>query len=577
MPPAVIDAMASFRAAIDAQEQAESLRMAQAWLAVSRGLDQEFEKLARDVANAAATGKGTSLWHVQRMARYQSLAAQIAKQQSQFAPIAANEIRQTQTLLGRWGIGHSQQLIAMQSPAVVGQFDRLPLDAISNMVGNAGDGTPLGSLLRQSWGNESVEVGNVLVRGTALGWNPIRTARAMRDAVNVTLDRAFLIGRTEQMRVYREGSRQQYIESRVVSGYIRVASKSIRTCLACLMADGQFYPLSVAFEEHPAGRCSSVPVVYGAPRINYETGEQWFMRQDEATQRKMMGPGRYEAWQEGRFALPDLVSVRYDNTWGNSLQVTPVRVLANRPAASVVPPRPPQPPVAPPQPTPHVPVPQGTPVSSALTIPARSRSATVLREALDAIDQVHGDGLLDTLPVNMVSGKSSEATYYFRGTRAEKIDINTTAVHKRFSLVHEIGHWLDHQQIHATLDVALQQNRQIKRASTQWMDAVKNSQAYKDLIGYRTGAKKLRIVLPNGTERTGRVDKRYIDYLLNEQELWARAYSQYIITRSQHVGLQEEWQDYRAGGYFFDHWTESDFEPVGAAMDKLFETMGWRK
>jgi hypothetical protein len=155
----------------------------------------------------------------------------------------------------------------------------------------------------------------VLVRGTALGWNPVKTARAMRDEVNVTLEHAILIGRTEQMRVYRETGRQQYIESRVVEGYRRVAAKSIRTCMACLIADGEFFPSSVPFEEHPNGRCTALPVVIGAPPVVYETGEQWFQRQNAATQRKMMGPGRYEAWQEGRFALADLVTVRQNDTW----------------------------------------------------------------------------------------------------------------------------------------------------------------------------------------------------------------------------------------------------------------------
>lgn len=339
MAPAVIEAMARFRAAIESQQQAESLRMARAWLDISRGLDQEFERLAREAAPAAAGGRSMSLWHVQRMERYQALLAQILEQQRKFATVAAGEVTQTQALLGRWGLAHSSSLITIQRPAVSLHFDRLPVQAVENMVGNAGDGTPLGNLLRRSFGDEGIQVGKTLVCGTGLGWHPERIARAMREVVNVTLDKAIVIGRTEELRVYREASRQQYIESGIVEGYRRVAARSTRTCLACLMADGVFYLLSEPFDEHPNGRCTSIPVVRGAPQVVYESGEQWFMRQDEATQRGMMGPGRYEAWQEGRFRLQDLISVRHSHDWGYSLQVTPLHVLAARPAGSVPRPR----------------------------------------------------------------------------------------------------------------------------------------------------------------------------------------------------------------------------------------------
>ncbi len=250
MPSEVIDVMSRFRAAIDAQQQAESVRMARAWLEVSRGLDLEFERLAREAAAAAAGGRSLSLWHVQRMERYQSLLAQILTEQRRFAPVAADEIAQTQQLLGRWAITHSQQLVTMQRPVVAGQFDRLPVDAVTNMVGSAGDGTPLADLLRASFGAEGIHAGNALVRGTALGWHPTRVARAMRDEVDVTLEQALLIARTEELRVYREASRQQYIASGVVEGYIRVAAKSARTCfpagtmIATLSGDKRIEQLS---------------------------------------------------------------------------------------------------------------------------------------------------------------------------------------------------------------------------------------------------------------------------------------------------------------------------------------------
>lgn len=327
MPSAVIDAMSQYRLALDAADRAASTRMAAAWLDATRSLDGEIARLAMEMTNVAAAGRPVRIWHVQRMERYQSLMRQVGVQMREFAPVAVDEMTQAQALMARLGIEHGEQLIAMQLPGIGAQFDRLPVAAVQNMVGNAGDGTPLGQLLRESWGQQAPDVAGALVRGTALGWSPDRIARAMRAAVDVGLERALVISRTEVARVYRESSRQSYIKSNVCNGYRRIASKSARTCMACIMSDGQFYELTVPFEEHVQGRCTSVPVVRNAAPIVFETGPQWFMRQDAATQRAMMGPGRFNAWQAGKFKLPDLVTVHHDDVWGNSLQVTPLREL----------------------------------------------------------------------------------------------------------------------------------------------------------------------------------------------------------------------------------------------------------
>lgn len=575
MPPAVIDAMASFRTAIDTQQQAESVRMARAWLEVSRGLDAQFEALAQESAAAARGGRSLSLWHVQRMERYQSLLAQILTQQRRFAPVAADEIAQTQALLGRWGIAHSNQLITMQRPAVASQFDRLPVDAVTNMVGSAGNGAPLGDLLRGSWGDEGINVGSVLVRGTALGWHPTKIARAMRDEVNVTLERALLIARSEEMRVYREASRQQYIESQVVEGYRRVAAKSIRTCMACLMADGQWYPLSVPFEEHPNGRCTSIPAVHGAPPVVYEKGEEWFLRQDAATQRTMMGPGRYEAWQEGRFALAELVTVRHNDTWGNSLQVTPLRVLAVRPPGSVPRQQPPLlPPTAPP-PTPVAPQPQGTPVSSVLTIPARSPLAGELREAMAAVDGVHGDGQLDTIPVSLVSGTNYEAAYRTRADKAVDIQLRRDGKERRISLVHEVGHWLDHQQLHATMGA--QSDPAVRLASQRVIDTIKVTDQFQYWRDLRAGKRDIIYTRADGSQGSYAPSRAFMDYVMEDEELWARAYTQYIVIRSQQPEMLQELAAYRTRPAGFDQWDEVDFVPVANAIDVLMGAIGWRR
>jgi len=327
MPPSVIDAMSAYRAAIEMQERGQAARLAGLWADVLRGLQGECERLAQELADRQARGLPVALWHVRRMERYQALMRQVTQQIRRFGPDVAADVTEMQRLMARWGLEHSVALIDMQTASVTALFDRLPVEAVIRMAGNTGAGTPLATLLAPLPGEGAQAVTRALMRGVALGWHPTRTAQEMINGAGLAFQRALLIARTEQMRVYRETTRQQYVASAIVEGYIRVSAKSARTCIACLMSDGQFFELDVPFEEHPAGRCVAIPALVRGQRATWETGEQWFRRQDEATQRQVLGPGRYDAWQAGRFELGATVTRREDATWGASLVPTPLHEL----------------------------------------------------------------------------------------------------------------------------------------------------------------------------------------------------------------------------------------------------------
>ncbi len=137
-----------------------------------------------------------------------------------------------------------------------------------------------------------------------------------------------LVARDQQIRNYREMTRTIYARSDVVSQYVRLAANNLRTCLACLALDGTIYETSELMAIHIQDRCSMVPVVAGFPPPRFQTGEEWFLKQPEAVQRQMMGPGKYEAWKNGRFSFSQLVTVVDNETWGPSAQVTTLTDLA---------------------------------------------------------------------------------------------------------------------------------------------------------------------------------------------------------------------------------------------------------
>jgi hypothetical protein len=73
-------------------------------------------------------------------------------------------------------------------------------------------------------------------------------------------------------------------------------------------------------------------------------------------------------------------------------------------------------------------------------------------------------------------------------------------------------------------------------------------------------------------------------YLLSDVECWARSYAQWItrknldsptlpesIKTTLRQGLQSYLDRPRQGG----HWTDEDFAPISAALDRLFARKGW--
>lgn len=93
-----------------------------------------------------------------------------------------------------------------------------------------------------------------------------------------------------------------------VSGWERVCMKDDRTCMACIMLDGEIYQHPGEFSDHIHGRCALI-VARGGKPSRRERSAAWLARQDEATQRAAMGNPCYEAWLRGDIELRDMISM----------------------------------------------------------------------------------------------------------------------------------------------------------------------------------------------------------------------------------------------------------------------------
>jgi len=279
----------------------------------------------------AEAGLDVNIQDIYRMRRYQKLLAQTREEMRTYNLWATEYIAGNQKKLGVLGINQAAESIrvSLLPTGSVAFFDKIPVTAVEHMVGVAGEGGPIYTLLETAYPEAVDQMTDALIRNVALGIPPVQTAKEMMAGLAGGLNHALTVARTEQLRVYREASRLQYEASGAVKGYKRFASKSGKTCALCLALDGEVYPTEELMSVHPNDRCVMIPLVRGASEPTWESGEDWLRKQDPEIQKQILGPGALEMWNSGEIELIDLVNKVEHPIWGPSLQRTPLRDLVN--------------------------------------------------------------------------------------------------------------------------------------------------------------------------------------------------------------------------------------------------------
>ena len=188
---------------------------ARAWLQVEQAIQAQVDALALELANTAPHyGPATAF------ARYRALMEQTRDELRKYEDFMEPRIRSGQADMITLSLQHSQQAVnavATEAQMVV-QFDRLPVSAVNDMVGLAGDGSPLRAVLNDAARAGPDAMAQELVNGIALGRNPIQVARtAMRLGLGQSFTRMQNIASTEQLRVYRQVALESYGNSRIVT------------------------------------------------------------------------------------------------------------------------------------------------------------------------------------------------------------------------------------------------------------------------------------------------------------------------------------------------------------------------
>jgi SPP1 gp7 family putative phage head morphogenesis protein len=330
--PRILQVLADQRAALLRRDADTLRRYIDQWQRVEERLQYNAESLALEIADRKARGLPVSRDAIYRLDRFKELLQQTQQTIRGYALDLAPQIEAQQQQMWEAGqVAANEQIAAIKS-----SFNKLPIDATNTMIGFAADGSPLRDLLQSSWPNAADAMMRALVVNVAMGKNPRVTAREMTKASQASLKRMLTVARTEQLRAYREGSRDIYQRSGVVKRYKRLAAKNARTCLLCLADDGKIYEVSEPMPVHPNCRCTSTPLVDGYT-INYgKNGAEWFNSQSASVQREMLGKARYEMYRNGT-PLSAFASVHNHPDWGKTLTKLPIDKIGKTSIQSVAP------------------------------------------------------------------------------------------------------------------------------------------------------------------------------------------------------------------------------------------------
>jgi SPP1 gp7 family putative phage head morphogenesis protein len=576
-----------YRAQLLATEADAVFKLGNAYQDAWNALDGRVQSIATDLINADLDERAFAVFREERLRTLQVALVREMDTLGEFAEAVITEQQRAGLMLGRNYAVDVIQAAYGDIGLEMAQLNRLPVEQMINMVGNLENGSPLRRLTDALGPDASRRVRTALLNGVAMSLNPREVARQTRDAFGGNLSRALTVSRTEMLRVHRQAVIDHYdANSDIVVGWRWQAALDERTCMACVVMHGKIFPTKSGFGTHPNCRCTASPVPPRS-RLKVEDGTDWFARQNEDVQMRMMGPEYHAAWKRGDFKLDDLVNVVHSKEWGTTRTVKSLSALGVKRQRITIPKDITRTDVTAIRTSAirRAPTPTGPTVSGKITTMLEAPGGKLKKPITDAlldIDRVHA--VPDALAVlgkikAYTSANGAEGRYtYLRSGKPVGIEVNRSAIGPRITTAHEVGHFLDHQAIarpgqFATAGSPGSMNAQVQSAMASLKTSIDNSDAIKRMNAIKAAGGKTpdpRITIP----------RQYLDYAIDDKETFARAYSQYIAVRSKDSAMLSELQVLRSNAVHTSagvhlQWEDADFVPIAEAFDRLFRALGW--
>lgn len=307
-------------------------------------INQRLDRLYREMGQAQASGEKIPASWLYESQRLENVTKVVSSQMDHFSAISQVTATHQQRIGVQLGQQGAHALLQSTVPDGISYVFGVPHPgAIANIVGATQDGSPLADLF-DGFGREAAQkVKNALILGITNGDNPRVVARSVQQALDVSRQRALTISQNEMMRAYRTVNSENFrANADVLEGWIWQADLS-GACLACVEQNGSFHSLDEDMASHVRCECVQLPKTKSwadilgdsgidtsdleDASIDVQSGADWFDQQSAATQKSILGPSRYQAYQNGT-PLKSMVGVKHDKNWGGSVYIKPLKELA---------------------------------------------------------------------------------------------------------------------------------------------------------------------------------------------------------------------------------------------------------
>lgn len=572
------------RKALLNREQKTVDAMLRGWRAAALHIEERLAKVTELIENSRAHDLPIGESWLYEQERWLTFLETIAEEMGKLVPELQDEARRGQLSAIDMGLQHAGEL--QKALTTRRAFRSLPVAAVRSAVGVISDRSPVADLFRELGPDMLRKARAIFVSGVASGENPKEIARRWREeGIDLSKKRSVLIARTESLRAYRTSQQETYASnSDILVGCRVVCARDGRSCVMCLAQDGKILAHREQFATHPGCRCGLAPVLIDDDAAR-ELPDAWLRKQPPDVQRRFLGKARYDLWQSGKVGLHDLLEFPVDSKWGRQVRLKRLDRLGADIAAG----RKPVPPNVRvvngvPMPADKDPFSGGATRALDVQVTDTNTRARIL-EAMEEIDKIHGPGALDGRALPVVESEHEGSYGYLEGAMpgepSVRMGISTDGDHIGLTMVHEFGHFLDRDDLIDFRDFKIAPLDDAFPADVAAALTSEQVKAIEDFYDALDQTDEIHAIAAVALRHPHPGARGYAAEMLMTVEVWARAYAQYIATKSGNTALLRDLAAVRAkyvsGDDLPRQWADDAFEGVGAAVEKILKAFGVMK
>jgi SPP1 gp7 family putative phage head morphogenesis protein len=309
--------------------------------------------------------------------------------------------------------------------------------------------------------------------------------------------------------------------------------------------------------------------------------DEWLKSKPPEFQDQMLGKGKGKLFRDGKITLTDLVDQRLRPLTIEELETLPkprpghepIDLPLKRPNRHVrdterseVPPGDfPSAKASPPLVVHADVTPRKAPVSETIMVAPEALRAPSYEATLRVIDKVHDDGGLTAIPLRETKATVNVGGYSWRSKTGASIDIEVSRAGRfpELTLVHEVGHFIDHQALGTRGEFASEKAALLE--------------VWRKIVLATPTAKKLKLGAA-GRKIDGEWPRRppsEFAEALRLRELWARAYTQYVVRHGANTALQAQFEVAAQRLMALSFWPDDEFEAIDLAIATILAAKSW--